>query len=217
MNKTKLNSLFERFEKAIFSLLAYKTIKDSKLKMNRYVDLVVNANLNALSKFYLPLPKRILSQFATLIQVEYSELSENTQLSDISKANERMGVFARKYEVLRLCGIILTFDKTNKDVIDFLDRSNIKGKDILARVKSEMVMLEKKYKEVADYVATLKSKIPENKVSLSEYERVFQILNKNGYKADMKMSVLSFIEAMKLYKHEVDENNKTIERIKNKK
>lgn len=217
MNKQKLNSLFEKIRKAIFSFLIYETIKDSKLKMNRYIQLVVNNNLNALSKFYIPLSKRILSLAALQIQTEYSELSENTQLSDIRTANERMGVFARKYEILRTCGMILSVDSENKDVIAFLERSNIKGKDMLGRIKSEMLMLEKKYSEVRDYIESLKSNMPESKVSLSEYERVFQILNKNGYNAGMNMSVLSFIEAMKLYKHDVEENNKAIERIKNKK
>ena len=223
MIKQKLNSIYDKIKGAIFLFIehsfTYYTIKDGKLKMGRYIDFVVNQNIKALCKPFCSLfvNKRILRLVAERILSEYSELSDSTQLSDIKSANDRMGVFARKYEVLRLCGIVLTFDKDNKDVLEFLERSNIKGKNPVERIKNEMIMLEKKYKEVRDYIEQIETNLPKNKVSLSEYERVFQILNKSGYTANINMSVLSFIEAMKLYKQEVAENNKMVEKLKNRK
>lgn len=219
MIKKKLNSLFDKFRKAIFLFIeknfTYYTLKDPKFTMSRYIDLVVNKNIYAIGKIKLPL--LILMPIFERLMSEYAELSGNTKVSEKMALIERMNIYVKKFDILKLCGSILYIDKNNQDVIDFLARSNIKGDNILKKIKSELVMYERKYKDLQSQVKEIESETDKNDVSLSDYERVFQILKKNGYDANINMSVISFIEALKLHKKDVEENNKAIEKLKAKK
>ena len=54
------------------------------------------------------------------------------------------------------------------------------------------------------------------KVTIEDYSKIFAVLNKNGYKADIDMPVIDFIQTMKVYKQEVESHNKEMEKLKNR-
>ena len=217
--KKKLNSTVEKIDSAFFTLcrkLAYTTLVDMNFKMSRYIDIVVNNKFERLIKIRLPFPKRYLFAIFATLQKEYAELSNNKEYANTERRNEQIMILARKYEILRSAGVILSVMPENKDVLDFLDKNNIKGTDRLKKIQGEMKNIEIAISELKA-LGKKEKKDDNGKITLQDYIDTFAVLNKSGYKADINMSVLEFISAMKKYKQEIKEHNEQAEKLKNKK
>lgn len=217
--KKKLKSTVEKIDSAFFTLcrkVAYTTLVDMNFKMSRYIDIVVNNKFERLLKIRLPFPKRYFYAIFATLQKEYAELSNNKEYANTERRNEQIMILARKYEILRSAGVILSVMPENKDVLDFLDKNNIKGTDRLKRIQGEMKNIEIAISELKA-LGKKEKKDDNGKITLQDYIDTFAVLNKSGYKADINMSVLEFISAMKKYKQEIKEHNEQAEKLKNKK
>ena len=218
MKNKLINSTIEKINSAIFKYskkFLYTSLRDLGFTMRSYVDLIVNGNLNALKKIRVPISKAVLKAVLDTIQIEYAELSNNKEVSAYVKRNDKLGILIRKHEILRSCGVVLSVFPDNKEVLEFLDKSNIKGDDILKLLESECKSLELKIAELQTLnKAENKS---EKKVTIEDYSRIFAVLNKNGYSANIDMPVLDFIQTMAIYRKEVEDNNKQLENLKKRK
>ena len=216
--KTKLNSTVEKIDSAFFTLcrkLAYTSLRDLNFKMRRYISIVVDNKFERLLKIRLPFPKRYLFAIFATLQKEYAELSNNKEYANTERRNEQIMILARKYEILRSAGVILSVMPENKDVLDFLDKNNIKGNDRLKRIQGEMKNIEIAISELKA-LGKKEKKDDNGKITLQDYIDTFAVLNKNGYKADIDMPVIDFIQTMKVYKQEVESHNKEMEKLKNR-
>jgi len=217
--KKKLKSTVEKIDSAFFTLcrkVAYTTLVDMNFKMSRYIDIVVNNKFERLLKIRLPFPKRYLFAIFATLQKEYAELSNNKEYANTERRNEQIMVLARKYEILRSAGVILSVMPENKDVLDFLDKNNIKGNDRLKRIQGEMKNIEIAISELKA-LGKKEKKDDNGKITLQDYIDTFTTLNESGIKININMSVLEFISAMKKYKQKVKEHNEQAEKLKNKK
>lgn len=218
MKNKLINSTIEKINSAIFEYskkFLYTSLRDLGFNMRSYVDLIVNGNLNALKKIRVPISKAVLKAVLDTIQLEYAELSNNKEVSTYVKRNDKLGILIRKHEILRSCGVVLSVFPDNKEVMEFLDKSNIKGGDILKRLESECKSLELKIAELQT-LNKVENK-SEKKVTIEDYSRIFAVLNKNGYSANIDMPVLDFIQTMAIYRKEVEDNNKQLENLKKRK
>ena len=218
MKNKLINSTIEKINSAIFKYskkFLYTSLRDLGFTMRSYVDLIVNGNLNALKKIHVPISKAVLKAVLDTIQLEYAELSNNKEVSAYVKRNDKLGILIRKHEILRSCGVVLSVFPDNKEVLEFLDKSNIKGVDILKRLESECKSLELKIAELQT-LNKVENK-SEKKVTIEDYSRIFAVLNKNGYSANIDMPVLDFIQTMAIYRKEVEDNNKQLENLKKRK
>ena len=218
MKNKLINSTIEKINSAIFKYskkFLYTSLRDLGFTMRSYVDLIVNGNLNALKKIHVPISKAVLKAVLDTIQIEYAELSNNKEVSTYVKRNDKLGILIRKHEILRSCGVVLSVFPDNKEVLEFLDKSNIKGGDILKRLESECKSLELKIAELRT-LNKVENK-SEKKVTIEDYSRIFAVLNKNGYSANIDMPVLDFIQTMAIYRKEVEDNNKQLENLKKRK
>jgi hypothetical protein len=216
--KKKLKSTVEKIDSAFFTLcrkISYTTLVDMNFKMSRYIDIVVNNKFERLLKIRLPFTKRYLYAIFAILQKEYAELSNNKEYANTERRNEQIMLLARKYEIFRSAGVILSVMPENKDVLDFLDKNNIKGNDRLKRIQGEMKNIEMAISELKA-LGKKEKKDDNGKITLQDYIDTFAVLNKSGYKADINMSVLEFISAMKKYKQEIKEHNEQAETFKNK-
>ena len=136
-------------------------------------------------------------------------------MSTYVKRNDKLGILIRKHEILRSCGVVLSIFPANEDILQKLDTWNIKGGDILKRLESECKSLELKIAELRT-LNKVENK-SEKKVTIEDYSRIFAVLNKNGYSANIDMPVLDFIQTMAIYRKEVEDNNKQVENLKKRK
>lgn len=214
--KTKLNSTVEKIDSAFFTLcrkLAYTSLKDLNFKMRRYISIVVDNKFERLLKIRLPFPKRYLFAIFATLQKEYAELSGNKEYAVKEARSEQIMVLARKHEALRACGVVLTIVPDNKDVLEFLEKNRIKA--TLKGIEGEMKNLEMRITELKA-IDKSEKKQDVGKVTIEDYSKIFAVLNKNGYKADIDMPVIDFIQTMKVYKQEVESHNKEMEKLKNR-
>jgi len=215
--RNKLKSLFETIRKAFF-VLTYNNLSDKQFKMDRYIELVVNNNVKVLKKYPVYIPKSVLYSIYATLQTQYIEMSGDAKIKAKIKRKEQLETLKRKYNILISCGTVLSVQPDNKDVIDFLERSGLKSDNLLKRVETELKALQSKIEGLIEFEK--KDKTDEKKgekLSMGYYSRIFALLNKNGYKASSDMSVLDFIETMALYRKEIEDNNKQVEKIKNRK
>ena len=218
MKNKLINSTIEKINSAIFKYskkFLYTSLRDLGFTMRSYVDLIVNGNLNALKKIRVPISKAVLKAVLDTIQIEYAELSNNKEVSTYVKRNDKLGILIRKHEILRSCGVVLSVFPANVDILQKLDTWNIKGDDILKRLESECKSLELKIAELQT-LNKVENK-SEKKVTIEDYSRIFAVLNKNGYSANIDMPVLDFIQTMAIYRKEVEDNNKQLENLKKRK
>lgn len=218
MIKEKINSVVEKISNAIFVLqrkALFTTLTDLRFTMRRYIRIVVDSDLNAIKRYNLPISKRlILSVFNELME-EYGSLSDN---KEVNAARERKSTFealVRKQNILVSALIVLNVLPDDKETIDFLKRSGIRGKNIVDRLENEIKIINIRIEEQQSLMKVDDKKSKE-KTTLADYMRIFAVLNKNGYKADIDMSVLDFIQTMSLYRKEAEANQKQLDNIKNK-
>lgn len=219
--KNNLKSLFETVRKAFFLFykkITYSNLSDKHFKMDRYIDLVVNDNISKLKKYPVYIPKTVLFAIYGTLQSQYIEMSGDSKIKAKIKRKQQLDVLKRKYNILITCGTVLTVQPKNKDVIEFLERSGIKSDNLLKRIETELKALQSKINAAIEFEKNDKDKEKKSEpLSEAYYSRIFALLNKNGYKADRNMSVLDFIETMALYRKEIEENNKQVEKLKNRK
>lgn len=218
MKNKLINSTIEKINSAIFKYskkFLYTSLRDLGFTMRSYIDIIVNGNLNALKKIHVPIGKAVLKAVLDMIQTEYAELSNNKEVSTYVKRNDKLGILIRKHEILRSCGVVLTAIPDNKEVLEFLDKSNIKGVDILKQLEGECKSLELKIAELQT-LNKVENK-DKKKVTIEDYSLIFAVLNKNGYSANIDMPVLDFIQTMAIYRKEVEDNNKQVENLKRRK
>jgi len=218
MKNKLINSTIEKINSAIFEYskkFLYTSLRDLSFTMRSYIDLIVNGNLNVLKKIRVPISKANLRAVFDTVQIEYAELSNNKEVSAYVKRNDKLGILIRKHDILRSCGVVLSIFPDNADILQKLDEWNIKGGDILKRLESECKSLELKIAELQTLnKAENKDK---KKVTIEDYSRLFAVLNKNGYSAHIDMPVLDFIQTMAIYRKEVEDNNKEVEKLKRRK
>lgn len=219
MKNKKLNSTFEKIRGAIFTLMRkviYCDIKDLRFKMSNYIDVVVNDNYSALKRINLPIPKELLMQVWQELQEQYSELSETKEVSVLKDKKSRFTLLVKKREILSACLTVLSVIPDNQQIIDKLKTDfRIFGDNLEKKIVAEIKMIDTRLEEIK---ATFKDENKDKtKITIEYYVDAFVMLNKNGYEADINMSVLSFIKTMKRFRQEVEENNKQMEKLKNKK
>lgn len=210
----------EKIDSAIFKYskrFLYTSLRDLDFTMRSYIDLIVNGNLNALKKIHVPISKAVLKATLDTIQIEYAELSNNKEVSAYVKRNDKLGILIRRHEILRSCGVVLSVFPDNKEILEFLDKSNIKGDDILKRLESECKALELKIAELQT-LNKFENK-DKKKATLEDYLTVFIRMNEVvvGLQANMDMPVLTYIQAQARYRKIVEDNNKQVEKLKRRK
>jgi hypothetical protein len=224
MKNKLINSTIEVINSAIFKYskkFLYTSLRDLDFTMRSYIDLIVNGNLNALKKIHVPISKAVLKATLDTIQIEYAELSNNKEVSAYVKRNDKLGILIRKHEILRSCGVVLSVFPDNKEVLEFLNKSNIKGGDVLKRLESECKALELKIAELQtlNKVENKSENKSEKKATIEDYITVFIRMNEVvvGLQANMDMPVLTYIQAMARYRKIVEDNNKQVEKLKRRK
>lgn len=218
MTKEKTNSVVEKISNAIFVLqrkALFTTLTDLRFTMRRYIRLVVDNDLNAIKRYNLPISKRLILIVFNELMEEYGSLSDN---KEVNAARERKSTFealVRKQNILVSALMVLNVLPDDKETIDFLKRSGIRGTNIIDRLENEIKIINIRIEEQQSLMKVDDKKSKE-KTTLADYMRIFAVLNKNGYRADIDMSVLDFIQTMSLYRKEAEENQKQLDNIKNK-
>lgn len=212
-----IESIITKITNALFFIskkLTYHTINDYKFTMDRYIQLVVDNNFNALKKLPLYIPKTYLEAIYGNILLEYAKLSENEDIMAEMRNKEQLMTLYKRYEMFRWCGLVLTSpyanDEDKKKTYQFLSNSGIR-KDYLNKLEGEMKVLSVKIEDLKKKVDTKKDVESTQK---SDFSRIFAFLEKNGYRASINMPVLEYIETMKLYKSEVKRIEKEINKAK---
>lgn len=212
-----LKSLLLVIKEALFHFFlkfTFNTINDSNFTMEMYCRLIVDNDLSAIKKINIFIPKYILLNINNNILNEYIQLSGDEEMINQIKDNEKLDILYKKHELLRFCGIILSSpvakDEDKIKVINFLKKSRYKD-DFLKNIEADMKVYRIQIKE-------LKSKINDSskkneKTQRSDFYKIFAFLEKNGYTANFNMSVLEYIQKMKLYRKEIKEMENRITKL----
>ena len=106
----------------------------------------------------------------------------------------------------------------DENTLEFLrKKARLKGDDMVERLKNEIAILNLR---IAEQEKTVYPNGKENKpegVKREDYIRMMGVLNKNGYKSDLDMTVIDFIEANRLFKKECEANEKQLRELKSRK
>lgn len=228
INKQKIKGLTDKISNALFKfyeLFLFTDIEDPKLTMGRYIRITAYQQTIYMLKYPVFVPyKARIKAFANL-QEQYIKLSGNTDINERKDRMEKFNNLVRRMQILKNCGYVLSLDinspkhKAKLDVekekvIKFLAKSGIKGDDMISRLMNEINTLEIKSEALK---LSLKIDEEENdgkRVSEDDYSRMFVLLNKMNYGGSRDMSVITYLNAIKMYKQEVEANNKQIEKIK---
>jgi len=228
INKEKIKGLTEKIGKALFKysrVFMYTDIEDHRFRMRNYIKITAYGKLNYILKYPVYVPKAFKAAAFEEIQAKYTELSGNTDVNERADRIAKYNVMLRKVKILKICGYVLSMStKSEKHkekleaqkakVIEFLKSSNIKGDDILERIMNEISTIELRAEAIAASLKVEKQEDGGKKVSEFLYSETFTKLTKNGYPCDRNMSVIGYINAMNLFKQEIDSNNKQIEKMK---
>ena len=217
MKKIKEYSVFENIGNAIFNLqhkLTYNKLTDLNFKMDRYSRLVVDRDMSALKLYKLPIQNKVLLSVFEELMTEYATLTNNKEVEANMKAKTTLETLVRKQNILVSALMVLQVNPNDENTIAFLKRSRITGENLIERLQNEISIVNIRIEEQKN--AMPKAKKEESKVTLTDYMRMFAVLNKNGYKAGIEMSVLEFIQANTLFRQECENNEKQIEKLKSK-
>jgi hypothetical protein len=217
MKKIKEYSVFENIGNAIFNLqhkLTYNKLTDLNFKMDRYIRLVVDRDMSALKLYKIPIQNKVLLSVFEELMTEYATLTNNKEVEANMKAKTTLETLVRKQNILVSALMVLQVNPNDENTIAFLKRSRITGENLIERLQNEISIVNIRIEEQKN--AMPKAKKEESKVTLTDYMRMFAVLNKNGYKAGIEMSVLEFIQANTLFRQECENNEKQIEKLKSK-
>ena len=228
INKQKIKGLTEKIGKALFDysrVFLYTDIEDPKFKMRNYIRITAYGKLNYILKYPMYVPNAFKASVFNELQERYAELSGDNGISDRKDRIEKYNIMARKIRILQMCGHVLCMstesekhkaklDEQKAKVIAFLAKSGVKGDDIVEKLMSEIENIQCRA-EAIELSLKIETKDSDNKkVTEDDYSRMFMLLTKMGYPCSRNMSVIDYINALKLYKQEVKSNNEQIEKMK---
>jgi len=218
MKIKQIDSVFDNFLNAIFVLqtkACYTTLTDLRFTMRKYIRLVVDGDLSALKRLKLPMSNKVLLSVYHDIIAEYGTLSDNKEVNAALERKNSFETLVRKQNILVTALTCLQINPNDENVIKFLNRSGIRGVDMIDRLGNEIKIINIRIEEQKS-VIKVDDKKNKEKTTLADYMRIFAVLNKNGYKASIDMPVLDFIQTMSLFRKEAEANQKQLNDIKNK-
>lgn len=215
----KLHSIFDKIKGAIFEYSCYTSLQDMRFKMDRYIPLVVNDDLSKLKRLPLPIPKSYLASIYEDMKREYYNLSGNKDYENMERKNNEFDAMVRTVEILRSCGIVLTFKPDSEDVLKKLREYGLRfnNDNVISKIEAEIKVLKNRIKSMQE-IAKVEQNVKQGggeKVQTTDYLAIIARLHEK-YGATIKMSVLEYVVAIKQHKDDIDRNNKELERIKNK-
>lgn len=219
MIKEKINSVSGKISNAIFALqrkALYTTLTDLRFTMRRYIRLVVDNDLNTIKRYKLPISKQIILSVFNELMEEYGTLSDN---KEVNAARERKSTFeslVRKQNILVSALMVLNVIPDDKETIDFLKRSGIRGTNIIDRLNNEINIINIRISEQEQLIKPKNGK-EHQKVTMGDYLSMFIRMNEENIKSDIDMPVLEYIKARQRFDQKQEAARKQIEQIKTKK
>jgi len=228
INKEKIKGLTEKIGKALFKysrIFMYTDIEDHRFKMRDYIKITACGKLNYILKFPIYVPKKFKMAAFNDMQAKYTEISGNKEAHETADRIAKYNIMIRKVNILKICGYVLSMhtnsqkhkeklEAQKEEVMEFLKKSNIKGDDILDKILGEINNIELRAEAIELSLKIDKAEEGNKRVSEAHYSRIFMLLTKMGYPSNRDMSVIDYINALKLYREEVDSNKKQIEKMK---
>lgn len=219
MIKEKINSVVEKISNAIFVLekrFIYTTLTDLGFTMRKYVFLVVNNDIKQLKRYRVPIrTKTLLKTFYSLME-EFSELSDNRDVKAVKEQKTHLENLVRKQNLLVSAYMVLSVMPNDENTLGFLHRSGIRGENITDRLENEIKVINLRIAEQEQIVKPKGGEKEHKKAELADYIAMFVVLNENGFKASMDMSVLEYIQTRKRYDAKVAASQEQLENIKKK-
>jgi len=219
MIKEKINSVYGKSLNAIFALqrkALFTTLTDLRFTMRRYIALVVDQDLSKIKRYNLPISnKLILSVYAELME-EYGALSDNKEVNAARERRTTFEALVRKQNILVSALMVLQVMPEDKDTIAFLNRSGIRGENIIDRVENEIKIINLRISEQEKLIKPKDGK-GHKKAELADYLAMFIRMNEENIKSDIDMPVLEYIKARQRYDQKQEAARKQMEQIKNRK
>lgn len=225
MTKEKTNSIFEQIKGAIFAYIEklyrknlYVSLEDERFTMKSYIKIVCDENLNALKKRRIFTIESVLQKVWIEIIQQYAELTKNKEIKNKVDRNEQIQTLYNRITILRGCYMALSVTPEEQRIIKFLSDSGIRAdghSKMLKRLESEMKMISIKIKDLSTLNKVEHKE--QKKATRSDYSVIFVTLKKAGYSASIEMPVIDFVNAINMYRAEVEENNKQLANLKAKK
>ena len=193
----------------LFKKLTYHSLEDFSFTMDKYIKLVVDYDFDAIKKIKLPIPKTYLFRIYEDISIEYATLSNNREILAKIKEKDALRTMYNKYQILISCLFVINSPYAKQE--DVLKVKKLLKKN---RLSQESKMLEAEIKSlhvrIDDMIAKNDTKKQE-RITKSDFFRMFAILEENGFSANVDMSVLSYIQKLELYRKKI----KNLEKLKN--
>lgn len=193
----------------LFKKLTYHSLEDFSFTMDKYIKLVVDYDFDAIKKIKLPIPKTYLFRIYEDISIEYATLSNNREILAKIKEKDALRTMYNKYQILISCLFVINSPYAKQEDV-------FKVKKLLKknRLSQESKMLEAEIKSlhvrIEDMITKNDTKKQE-RITKSDFFRMFAILEENGFSANVDMSVLSYIQKLELYRKKI----KNLEKLKN--
>lgn len=212
MIKDYIKGFVSRLNEAFFLLfkkLTYHSLEDFSFTMDKYIKLVVDYDFDAIKRIKLPIPKAYLFRIYEDISIEYATLSNNQEILAKIKGKDALRTMYNKYQILISCLFVINSPYAKQEdvlrVKKLLKKNRVsqEGKMLEAEIKSLHVRIE-------DMIAKNDTKKQE-RITKSDFFRMFAILEENGFSASVDMSVLSYIQKLELYRKKI----KNLEKLKN--
>ena len=219
--KKYINSVFDKIRNAIIVSKRKKlftTLTDLDFTMRRYIRLVVDKDLEALKKQKVRVSRNMLVSVFNELIGEYAKLSDSDKVNaEIDNKNAYISLI-KKQNVYVMALNVLQVIPDDENTLNFLrKKARLKGDDMVERLKNEIAVINIRIAEQEKLVYPDGKNKKTEGVKLEDYIRMIGVLNKNGHKCDLDMSVIAFIEANKLFKKECEENEKQIRDLKSRK
>ena len=221
MIKKYINSVFDKIRNAIIVSKRKKlftTLTDLDFTMRRYIRLVVDKDLEALKKQKVRVSRNMLVSVFNELMGEYAKLSDSDKVNaEIDNKNAYISLI-KKQNVYVMALNVLQVIPDDENTLNFLrKKARLKGDDMVERLKNEIAVINIRIAEQEKLVYPDGKNKKTEGVKLEDYIRMIGVLNKNGHKCYLDMSVIAFIEANKLFKKECEENEKQIRDLKSRK
>lgn len=219
--KKYINSVFDKVRNAIIVSKRKKlftTLTDFDFTMRRYIQLVVDKDLEVLKKKKVRVSRNMLVSVYNELMAEYAKLTDSEKVnSEIDQKNAYIALI-KKQNIYVMALNVLQVIPNDENTLEFLrKKARLKGDDMVERLKNEIAILNLR---IAEQEKTVYPNGKENKpegVKREDYIQMMGVLNKNGYKSDLDMTVIDFIEANRLFKKECEANEKQLRELKSRK
>lgn len=182
--------------------LTYETLHELPLK--RYIDCVVDDDLQALVRLPIPYPNKALKTLWSKLQEEYRKLSGNRDY-EIKKAaiDELNDMKLRVYLYSNALQLISDYDDM-LNAAEYLEKEGFIGKRelVIKRVTAEIKIMRVHIETKEAQLTKEKVEGNDKKATREDYAKTIIATNKNGYKVDYNTTVADFIVAMNMQKDE---------------